>query len=1071
MLRLALFVSAAVYASAAVAADTPVIGPVPAWVRPIEVPVVKPSEEDVRVLLEDQQIRFAPGRTEFFATSLLRIQTPQGLQAGNISFSWRPDSSTVTVHKLLIHRGAQTIDVLGAGQSFTVVRRETNLENAVFDGVLTAAIQPEGLQVGDVIEFAATTASSDPSLKNHVEAMGAGWNRYAVSRARLRAEWPSSLPIRVRQTKALPAGRLKTEGGRTSFELTQDNLEPPVLPDGAPPRFALHRLVEFTDFGSWGELGALLAPYYEQAAALKPGAKLLDEAERIRRLSNDPKQRAEAALTLVQDRIRYVYLGMNDGGLVPADAETTWSRRFGDCKAKTVVLLALLEALGIEAEPVAVSLQLGDGLDARLPLVGQFDHVVVRATIAGKTYWLDGTRRGDRRLEAVRVPMLRWGLPLRGGATLVAIMPPPLDEPDALTTLRIDASKGVTAPAPAQAELRLSGDAAISINSTLANLGAEARDRALRAYWKDEFEFIEPAKAGFAFDADRQEARLTIDGTARLEWDRGRLWVPGSKLGAELEFKRSPSADAAAPYSVGYPSFTRSLTTIRLPKGFSAADVHGEDVDRRVGGVEYRRRSTLKDGVLTVETGVRSVAPEFPAAEVDDARSALKAFGGGWVRVHKPRGYNMTDAEIAAALDAKPDDAGEFIDRANLLLNRGRYDEALADIDQAVKLEPRNGRAQAMRGLILVWKQDFAAATKVLDAAEALAPRDAVIHRARGFMAQAQDKPAEAAAAYTTSLEIEPDSAFALLHRAQVLGTLGERDRALADAAAAIKLDPTWTEAYLLRANLLRRDKAKAVAEAEALLAANPDDPYAHVVAARIFQRFEMRDAAMKAVGRSLAIRPSALAYLARADLRPETEYAARIADLDQAARLDPKNLRPIAAKAEIQEAQGNYKAAIATWTQAAEADPSEGGFLVQRGLVHARLGQMALAEKDFTAGRAKATSADQLNRMCWGKATTGLALESALIDCNAALAKAPDQAAYLDSRGLVLLRLGRLDEAIASYDAALAKAPGIAASLFGRAVAWARKGDRTKSDADLAAALKADDKVQAEFKGYGVTL
>jgi tetratricopeptide (TPR) repeat protein len=70
-----------------------------------------------------------------------------------------------------------------------------------------------------------------------------------------------------------------------------------------------------------------------------------------------------------------------------------------------------------------------------------------------------------------------------------------------------------------------------------------------------------------------------------------------------------------------------------------------------------------------------------------------------------------------------------------------------------------------------------------------------------------------------------------------------------------------------------------------------------------------------------------------------------------------------------------------------------------------------------------------------------------------------------------VLLRLGRLDEAIASYDAALAKAPGIAASLFGRAVAWARKGDRTKSDADPAAALEADDKVQAEFKGYGVTL
>ena len=46
---------------------------------------------------------------------------------------------------------------------------------------------------------------------------------------------------------------------------------------------------------------------------------------------------------------------------------------------------------------------------------------------------------------------------------------------------------------------------------------------------------------------------------------------------------------------------------------------------------------------------------------------------------------------------------------------------------------------------------------------------------------------------------------------------------------------------------------------------------------------------------------------------------------------------------------------------------------------------------------------------MCWAKAIAGVALGSALADCNAALAKAPNVAGYLDSRGLVLLRLDRL--------------------------------------------------------------
>lgn len=56
------------------------------------------------------------------------------------------------------------------------------------------------------------------------------------------------------------------------------------------------------------------------------------------------------------------------------------------------MLLELLDALGIEADPVLVSNGTStDGLDARLPNPGHFHHVLVRARIAGEEYWLDGT--------------------------------------------------------------------------------------------------------------------------------------------------------------------------------------------------------------------------------------------------------------------------------------------------------------------------------------------------------------------------------------------------------------------------------------------------------------------------------------------------------------------------------------------------------------------------------------------------------------------------------------------------------------------------------------------------------
>ena len=73
-------------------------------------------------------------------------------------------------------------------------------------------------------------------------------------------------------------------------------------------------------------------------------------------------------------------------------ADETWTRRFGDCKGKTVLLIALLNELGIEAEPVLVSTVLGDGLDQRLPLLNNFDHVIVRAHVGTQWYWLSRTR-------------------------------------------------------------------------------------------------------------------------------------------------------------------------------------------------------------------------------------------------------------------------------------------------------------------------------------------------------------------------------------------------------------------------------------------------------------------------------------------------------------------------------------------------------------------------------------------------------------------------------------------------------------------------------------------------------
>jgi tetratricopeptide (TPR) repeat protein len=139
------------------------------------------------------------------------------------------------------------------------------------------------------------------------------------------------------------------------------------------------------------------------------------------------------------------------------------------------------------------------------------------------------------------------------------------------------------------------------------------------------------------------------------------------------------------------------------------------------------------------------------------------------------------------------------------------------------------------------------------------------------------------------------------------------------------------------------------------------------------------------------------------------------------------------------------------------------------RGILLAKSGDTTRADRDFAAAQALTKEPAAFNNLCWSKATAGVALISALAECDRALAARPDEAAFLDSKALVLLRLSRLDEAIATYDRALARDPMQATSLFGRAVAWARKGDATKSAADRAAAIKQSPDIEEQFAAHGL--
>lgn len=791
MSRTFLVLFALLWATSVRADDTVRYGPPPAWVKAIPVPqTAGPSGVSAQSLLRDGQTLFGDGEDQFFSHTAVRVLSPQGLSAvGSISLVWDPATEAVSVHKVLIHRDGQVIDVLARGK-FLVLRRETNLEIAMLDGSLTATLQPDDLRVGDILEVATTTTRRDPAYQGHSEALASAASSLVVPHIYLRSVWASSKPLRWRATAGLSQPALVRSGDRTELVYDLTDSKSPPTPTGAPARFSRVSQLEMSDYADWAELSSLLAPAYVKAATLAPNSPLNAEVTRIRAAHAAPKARAEAALRLVQDQVRYLFLGMDRGGLIPADADQTWARRFGDCKGKTALLLALLRELGIDAQPALVDSDGGDGMEERLPQIGLFDHVIVKARIDGKVYWLDGTRIGDWRIDDVRIPGFGWALPVASpGASLERLLEPPLDAPSTEMALTIDLSAGADLAAPARLEIVTRGDDATRLRGTLSRIDRAEYERQLRENASELYPWITPKEAGFKLDEDKGELLTWVEGTARIEWTQSetsrQFGLAESALGWDAAYTREPGENQNVPYAVAHPFYTRRLLTIRLPQndtGFVL--VGGEDVEQTTGGFEFVRRSSNAAGLVTVETSTRSVASEFPAREAASAGQAIRALNRSYIALATTNPVARPETSQAAGLSR----------RGVVALTNDDYDAAIDAFGKAAELEPKSARHRYNRGLAYLRKKQADTALVEFNAALTLQADYplALLARGEAYLVKGDDIRAEAD--FDRAIRLAPRNAALRPQRAEAYIRAGRYEGAVRAFARLIAEGPVTSE-------------------------------------------------------------------------------------------------------------------------------------------------------------------------------------------------------------------------------------------------------------------------------------
>ena len=367
------------------------IEPTPQWVKALEYvkPAADPITAPTQIVLKDEQIYLEAKRSTRYLHMEKRVHSSAGLNfVSQIQIEFDPAYQELALHKIEVLRGEQRIDKLEP-RRVQLLQRETQLEARMYDGRITASIVLDDVRVGDTIAYSYSVRGSNPVFDNKfswVDSVGSSLGPITQYQARI--VYPEGRAIHYK-TPADVSVETQTLAGMKELLFKRNYVAQQVYEESSTVETYTAQFIQVSEFKDWNEVATWGANLFLVANEvteklerhIAPWKNLATSAEKIR-----------AALDFVQKEVRYFGTEIGINSHKPSSPDKVLEQRYGDCKDKTTLLIAMLRAMNISARPVLASTNFREETDSLMPSPLAFNHVIATVNVDGKDWWLDPTR-------------------------------------------------------------------------------------------------------------------------------------------------------------------------------------------------------------------------------------------------------------------------------------------------------------------------------------------------------------------------------------------------------------------------------------------------------------------------------------------------------------------------------------------------------------------------------------------------------------------------------------------------------------------------------------------------------
>jgi transglutaminase-like putative cysteine protease/tetratricopeptide (TPR) repeat protein len=366
----------------------------PAWVDVIDTTNIKKIVAPVGLNVSDVHFYLGTTTTVYTHRAIQVNDAAMLSSIGQYGIYFQPDYQKLTLHRLRVIRGNQTIDKLASAE-VRFLQRERELESGIYTGLINAVIVTDDVRVGDILDIAYSTVGENPVFGNQFFD-AAYWDiSYPVARRRITLNVPAGREVNYKMVgDALTSQitpKVTADGNRRLHRFEAKDLPASDVEPNVPGHVHSLRWLQLSEFKSWSDVNKWALKLFDAPVSDAAWTQL----SAVTRGASSKKEMVSKALEFVQNDIRYLSISLGENSHRPFSPDTVLKRRYGDCKDKSLMLVTMLRKLGIQADPVLVSSGRKGGLEDMLPSPAFFDHAIVRVVLDGKTYFLDPTRLGQ----------------------------------------------------------------------------------------------------------------------------------------------------------------------------------------------------------------------------------------------------------------------------------------------------------------------------------------------------------------------------------------------------------------------------------------------------------------------------------------------------------------------------------------------------------------------------------------------------------------------------------------------------------------------------------------------------